>query len=270
MDASPINVLFSREYSQLGSALKVLSSEKFNVLACPTINIAAVEKNQKLKSDFTQAVTADYLIFTSQYAVIETIAFLKHLGISASALKSVKICAVGPMVARQLSEYGLIADMIPSLYTAESLGDLFPRIATDSLKIFFPKGNRAALKLEQVLAEKGYSIIAPIIYQTTLRESLEKPAQALFDSKSVDCFVFTSPSSVLALTSILNTAKNEQALKNTVLCAIGTTTYQACVDAGLTVSIMPKEFTIEGLARAIDSYYLHLSGKDTDKNIHNN
>ena len=270
MDASPINVLFSREYSQLGSALKVLSSEKFNVLACPTINIAAVEKNQQLKSDFTQAVTADYLIFTSQYAVIETIAFLKHLGISASALKSVKICAVGPMVARQLSEYGLIADMMPSLYTAQALGDLFPRIATNSLKIFFPKGNRAALKLEQVLAEKGYSIIAPIIYQTTLRESLDKPAQALFDSKSVDCFVFTSPSSVLALTSILNTAKNKQALKSTVLCAIGTTTYQACVDAGLTVSIMPKEFTIEGLARAIDSYYLHLSGKDTDKNIHNN
>ena len=60
----------------------------------------------------------------------------------------------------------------------------------------------------------------------------------------------------MALTAILDSANNRKALKNSVICAIGTTTYQACLEAGLTVSIMPNEYTIEGLARAIDSFYL--------------
>ena len=255
MASSPINVLFSREYSKLKNAVNVLPPERFSVIACPVFDIVSVEKNQQLQADFTQILKSDYLIFTSQYAVIETIEYLKILGINSAQLKAIKICAVGPIVARQLAEYGLTADWMPALYTAESLADLFSSVVGKRQKIFFPKGNRAALKLEQVLAEKGYNVVAPIIYKTELRGSLNKQSQALFDVNHVDCFAFTSPSSVLALTDILANYDNRDVLINTVICAIGTTTYQACLAAGLTVNIMPKDFTIEGLARAIESFY---------------
>ena len=256
MADSPINVLFSREYSKLKSAVNVLPLERFTVIACPVFDITAVEQNQQLQADFTQVLSSDYLIFTSQYAVIETIAYLKTLGISSAQLKAIKTCAVGPVVARQLAEHGLTVDLLPELYTAESLADLFPVVTGKRLKIFFPKGDRAARKLEHVLSEKGYNVVAPIIYKTELRSSLDRQSQALFNAKTVDCFAFTSPSSVMALTAILDSANNRKALKNSVICAIGTTTYQACLEAGLTVSIMPNEYTIEGLARAIDSFYL--------------
>ena len=55
--------------------------------------------------------------------------------------------------------------------------------------------------------------------------------------------------------AILTNAEQQKALSHTVICAIGTTTYQACLAAGLTVNIMPTEYTVEGLARAIDSFY---------------
>jgi uroporphyrinogen-III synthase len=252
----PINVLFSREHSQLNTAIDILPDDRFKVIACPTIQISAVHSSQQLDQDFAELLTADYLIFTSQHAVIETMRNLSTLGISTAQLKALTICAVGPMVARQLAEYGLSVDMIPEVHTAQSLGDLFLPVARGSKKIFFPKGNRAAATLEQNLSEKGYRVVSPIIYQTELRSVLEKQAQVLFDEQKVDCFVFTSPSSVQALLSILMAQNNLAALGNTVICAIGTTTYQACLDAGLTVSIMPNDFSIAGLARAIESFYL--------------
>lgn len=252
----PINVLFSREYSQLNAAIDILPDDSFRVIACPTIQISAVQSSQQLDKDFTELLTADYLIFTSQHAVIETMRNLSTLGISTAQLKALKICAVGPMVARQLAEYDLSVDMIPEVNTAQSLGDSFLPVAQDSVKIFFPKGNRAAATLEQNLSEKGYRVVSPIIYQTEFRSVLEEQAQVLFDEQKVDCFVFTSPSTVQALLSILTAENNLAALSNTVVCAIGTTTHQACLDAGLTVSIMPKDFSIAGLARAIESFYL--------------
>ena len=255
MASSPINVLFSREYSKLKSAVNLLPAQRYKVTACPLFDITAVEKTAQLRADFAQMLASDYLIFTSQYAVTETLEYLKSMGINSAQLSALKICVVGPVVARQLTEYGLNTDLMPELYTAESLADLFPPVTDQAQQIFFPKGNRAALKLEQVLTKKGYNVVSPIIYKTELRCGLDSPAKILFENNSVDCFAFTSPSSVQALMAILTNAEQQKALSHTVICAIGTTTYQACLAAGLTVNIMPTEYTVEGLARAIDSFY---------------
>ncbi|SEL28472.1 uroporphyrinogen III methyltransferase / synthase [Colwellia chukchiensis] len=251
-----INVLFSREYSKLNQALSLLPKQCYNLVACPLFDILSVDKTTQLAQQFCQAIDADYLIFTSQYAVIESLAYWQTLGISPAQLQGVTICAVGPIVARQLAEYGLNTDMMPELYTAESLATLFAKVETNNKTIFFPKGNRAALKLERVLAEKGYQVNTPVIYKTVLRDVLDDEPAALLSAKGVDCFAFTSPSSVQALSKILGANKTKDILQSSVICAIGTTTYQACEDAGLKVSIMPEEYTIEGLARAIKQFYL--------------
>lgn len=255
MNDKQINVLFSREFSQLETALSILPCSKFTVVGCPIIKITPVEKNIQLEQVFRGIISADYLIFTSQYAVIETIKYLNDLGISLEQLKTTQICAVGPMVARCLDEYGLQTNIIPDVYTAESLANLFDPVDKETVNVFFPKGNRAALKLEQGLLEKGYCVVSPIIYNTDLRSELEQAAQDIFDKGDVHCFAFTSPSAVTALMAILEATGKVKALKESVLCAIGTTTRQACLDAGLTISIMPKEYTIEGIAKAINRFY---------------
>lgn len=256
MANSPINVIFSREYPKLKSAVDILSSKRFKVTACPLFDIKAVEKTAQLRTDFAQVLTSDYLIFTSQYAVTETLEYLKSMGINSAQLSALKICVVGPVVARQLTKYGLKADLMPELYTAESLAELFSPVTDQAQQIFFPKGNRAALKLEQVLTKKGYNVVSLIIYKTELRCRLDSHTQMLFDNNSVDCFAFTSPSSVQALMAILTNAEQQKTLANTIICAIGTTTYQACLAAGLTVNIMPDEYTVKGLASAIDRFYM--------------
>lgn len=250
-----INILFTRELTQLDSAISVLPADLFNVVACPTIDIFPIEKTQKFDQEFSEILTADYLVFTSKHAVIETMKYLRDKGISFVELKQIKTCAVGPMVAQQLAEYDIKVNMMPEAYSAEGVSNLFEPIAKNSAKIFFPRGNLAAKKLSAVLTEKGYSIVSPIIYNTELRSLLDEPAQAIFDANRVDCLVFTSPSSVQAMMAILKASKQMSTLKQTLICAIGTTTKQACIEFGLTVNIVPKDFTVAAVAKAVTSFY---------------
>lgn len=250
-----INILFTRQLSQLDSAISVLPAPMFNVVACPTIDIFPIEKNQKFDQEFNEILTSDYLVFTSKHAVIETMKYLSENDTSFAELKQIKTCAVGPMVAQQLAEYDVNVNMMPESYSAEGVAKLFEPVAKNSAKVFFPRGNLAAKKLSAVLTEKGYSIVSPIIYNTELRSLLDEPAQAIFDTNRVDCVVFTSPSSVQAMMSILNANKQMSTLKQTLICAIGTTTKQACIDYGLTVNIMPKDFTVAAVAKAVASFY---------------
>ena len=255
MTNTKINILFTRQLSQLDAALSVLSAEIFNIVACPTIDIFPIEKTQKRDQELSEIFTADYLVFTSKHAVIETMKYLSEKGTSFAELKTIITCAVGPMVAQQLAEYDVKVNMMPEVYSAEGVGKLFDPVVKDSAKVFFPRGNLAAKKLSAVLTEKGYSIVSPVIYNTELRCELDEPAQAIFDVNRVDCLVFTSPSSVKAMMSILTVNKQLSTLKQTLICAIGTTTKQACIEHGLKVKIIPKDFTVLAVAKAVASLY---------------
>lgn len=255
MNKQRFNVLISRPYAQLESALNVLPTNRFYVCACPTIDIVPTEKDSTLEATFYNALAFDYVIFTSQYAVTETFELLRTLGIKSRDLHSLRICAVGPMVSQHLNKFGLIAHMIPEQYTAQSLADLFPSVRSRSKKVLFPRGNRSPEILADVLRKKGYEVTSPIVYRTELRDVLDTQARLLIDASEVDCFAFTSPSSVTALTSILEAAGTRHALTDTVISAIGPSTYKACNDAGWPVDILPSEYTVHGMARAIAHFY---------------
>lgn len=181
--------------------------------------------------------------------------YYKRLGISSKQLKNIKICAVGPTVSKKLAEFGIFSDMQPSTFNAETLCTLFPTIAKDSSCIFFPKGNLANKALEVALINKGYQVICPIVYETKLNMCLKAEVQELFDRKKVDCFAFTSPSSVKSFINASHNTKNIEVLNKSLVCAIGSTTAQYCINVGLKVNIMPSDFTVEGMAQAIKNYF---------------
>lgn len=255
MHINRFNVLFSRHYEKLDSALDVLPPNRFNVCACPAIDILPVEPDDSLDLILSKTLVFDYLIFTSQYAVAETFRHLLRLGLNAKQLSAMRICAVGPMISQQLNKCGVSAQMIPQKYTSLSLADLFPTVQPGSKTILYPSGTRSLGILESMLTKKGYRVVAPVVYQTILRNSLDMSAQALIQAQQVDCFAFTSPSSVTAIASILGAEGSKTSLKNAVISVIGPTTQKACIDAGLKVDICPTEYTVQGMARAISHFY---------------
>jgi uroporphyrinogen-III synthase len=255
MNNPRLNILISRPLVKLESARSLLPSNKFNVHPCPTIDIHSIEKEKSHKDIFSQINEYDYLIFTSQYAVIETIEYLNFLKINPKQYNSLIVCAVGPMVSEQLNKLGLLTHMLPQKYTAQSLASLFPQVRAHSKKVLLPKGNRSAGMLELELSKKGYDVMSPVIYITELRNRLDELTEKLIYSKKADCIALTSPSSVIALTSILEPNKVKTLLNNVTIAAIGPSTSKACNDAGLRVDILPNEYTVQGMARAIANFY---------------
>lgn len=249
------NILISRPYSKLEQALNILPSNRFNVYACPTIEIHAIEKEKRHLDIFSRINQFNYLIFTSQYSVIETFEYLKEIKVDLKQLNSLTICAVGPMVSEQLRKCGVAVNMIPQKYTAQSLSKLFPTARVGREKILFPKGNRSAGLLEAALSRKGYIVNSPIVYLTKLKNELEVSVENLIFAREVHCIAFTSPSSVIALTAILEKKDSTHLLQGITISAIGPSTYLACNNLGLKVAILPNQYTVHGMARAISKYF---------------
>lgn len=250
-----LNVLVSRPLEKLEGIPNLLPQNRFNIWECPLIDIHPVEKNKSYNEIFSHIDQYDYLIFTSQYSVVETFEYLNFIKVDPNQYRSLRICAVGPMVSQQLTKFGVAAHMIPQRYTAQSLANLFPPAPSRHLKVLFPKGNKSAGVLEGELSRKGYEVTAPVVYVTELRNSLDRNAEKLIYSKEVDCIAFTSPSSVLALASILGPKMVKDLLNDVAIAAIGPSSFSACKEAGLKVEILPTEYTVQGMIRAVARFY---------------
>lgn len=255
MKRSKVNVLFSRPKEMLNDVFNVLPSNRFNLIACPAITIERIDTSDYLSEILSDIDQFDYLVFTSQYAVMHTLAHLKLAGISPDRLTSLTLCAVGPMVSHQLSKYKLRAKMIPQTYTAKSLCEIFPSVRSGSKKVLFPRGNKALGIVEDLLTRKGYTVVDPVVYQTKETPNLGSMLEHSLASGPVDCIALTSPSSVYSFASALTDTSSIIISGKIVLAAIGPTTEKACHELGWTVDLVPSEFTAQSMARCILKYY---------------
>lgn len=253
MKNSKINILFSRPKELLADACSVLPSTRFNVVPCPMINIEQIETKDEIPKILNDLNAFDYLIFTSRYAVIATMNHLKVLGIRTSDLQRLTICSIGPMVSAQLSKFNLNTQLMPQTYTAASLCELLPSIRKESKKILYPRGNYSLGVVEQVMSRKGYKVVAPVVYSTKLRD-LDNEIKCISQASPLDCIALTSPSSAKSFAHALANNGNNS-LTEYLVSAIGPTTKKACDEMGLPVHIMPKEYTVQSMARAIYRHY---------------
>src|SRR5690606_27637874 len=150
---------------------------------------------------------------------------------------------------------GVVANMMPQEYTAQSLADLFPRARSRGIKVLLTQGNRSPGLLERELGRKGYEVTSSVVYTTELRNSLDKRVEQMIYSKEADCIAFTSPSSVRALVSIIGPEIIKSLLEHVTISAIGPSTNKACNDAGLKVEILPTKYTMQGMVREITRFY---------------
>lgn len=255
MENQIFNVLVTRPPAGLRSALHMLPSNRFHVYPCPTITIHPASQDSELDKIFNRIAEFDFLVFTSQVAVIETFEYMRRISIDPKQLYRISICAVGPVVSQQLNRFGLTANVIPNKYTAQALADLFPVMRTHSPKVLFPRGNRSAMVLDAELKRKGYKVSSPVLYITDPRSSLDVEAEELIRTGKANCVAFTSPSSVTAMQSLLGAETFSRLLKDVPIAAIGPVTAVACTDAGLSVKIQPADYTLQAMARAIARHF---------------
>ena len=226
--------------SKLSSALKDLGAD---VVECPTIKIAPPSDNYAAADDAIKNLRGfDWIIFTSANGAEKFFERLRLHGLDARALN--KVAAIGAATAEKLSTFGIIADVVPKDFVAESLADSLKDFVADK-KVLLARAEVARNVLPAALKNFGAQVTVAPIYKTVP----ETPAQIDFDS--IDLITFTSSSTVENFVA----AYGIEPLKKIPTAAIGPITAQTLKNFGVTPAVVAKEFTIDGLVEAVKNYY---------------
>lgn len=236
-------ILVTRARSQASKLSRALKNLGAAVIECPTIkitaptdNFAAIDAAIKNLRDF------DWIIFTSANGVEKFFERLKIYGLDARALN--KVAAIGAATAEKLSNFGIIADVVPENFVAESLAASLKDFVADK-KILLARAEVAREILPETLKNFGAKITIAPIYKTIP----EIPAQ--IDFNTIDLITFTSSSTVENFFAAYGVAP----LKKIKSAAIGPITAQTLKNFGVNPAVVAEKFTINGLIEAIKNYY---------------
>ncbi len=109
----------------------------------------------------------EWVVFTSANGVR---AFFER-GLAAVALDTrafagVRVAAIGPGTARELSARGLRADLLPERFVAESLLEAFPPPGTGGARVLIARAEHARDVLPDGLGARGYVVDVLPVYRT--------------------------------------------------------------------------------------------------------
>ena len=239
-------IVVTRTRTQASKLMRQLENLGAEVIEFPTIKIVPPSDNFKsLDAAISNIKNFDWIIFTSANGVEKFFERLKLFKLDARALSNAKIAVIGSATAEKLSHFGIIPDLIPAEFRAESLVDALKN-SIRGKNILIARAEVARDILPKELEKFGANVTVAAAYKTVS----DTPPEINFSE--VDLITFTSSSTVENFVA----AAEVETLKKTKTAAIGTVTAETLKNFGVTADIIAKEFTIAGLVDAIKNYYL--------------
>jgi uroporphyrinogen III methyltransferase/synthase len=167
-----------------------------------------------------------------------------HPAGDARALAGVKIAAIGPGTARALAERGVVADVVPERFVAETLVEALAELPVTHALIARARETRDVLP--DALRARGAEVDVLALYET-LAEPLEPGAlEAL---RAADYITFTSSSTVRFF---VQAAGGEPGLSaSTRIVSIGPITSETLREHGLEPDIEAATYDVEGMIAAL-------------------
>ncbi|MCL1865494.1 MAG: uroporphyrinogen-III C-methyltransferase [Spirochaetes bacterium] len=247
-DSQPLfgkKIVVTRTRNQSSKLLKALSSLGAKAIEFPTIEIKKTEDMSLLRSSLSNIEKYNWVIFTSQNAINIFFEELFVFGKDSRALKDTKIAVIGRASGDELKKYGLIPDIIPEKFVAESLLEEFEGRNISNQNILIPCSADARMTLKEGLIRMGAEVDRIHIYNSA------KPSydnDTLKKIKDADMITFTSSSTVSNFFSICPET-------NAAIASIGPVTTDTIISHGFKPGITAEEYTIEGLVEAIVRFY---------------
>lgn len=251
-------VVVTRPRGQAGPLAELLEEQGAEVIAFPTIVIAPPPDPGALERAVAEAAAYDWIVFTSANGVRAFFVRFVALGRDVRTLAAVRLAAIGPETAEELGRHLLLPAVVPADYRAEGLLAALAREDLAGRRILLPRaaGARAILPVE--LRARGATVDEVIAYQavpptdadvTGLRAALERGA--------VDALTFTSSSTVRNFVSLVGRVEVARLVRDgqpAVVC-IGPVTAETAREHGLSVAVMPREYTATALAAALVEHF---------------
>lgn len=229
-------ILITREKSQSKVFAELVKAQGGIPIEIPLLNIACIGFAERLPLPDYQ-----WIIFTSANGVH---CFFK--GLSGKLDDCVRFAVVGHKTEKPLLEYGVSANFVPSVYNAEVMAAEFLQQITINGAILIVKGNKSRNVLQEAFSKSEIAFDELVTYETTSNRSAKELLSRYFKQNYPDFITFTSPSTVEAFMEMCNEKLVSHALEIPCVC-IGTTTEACAKEFGFKQTLLPNQFTIEGM-----------------------
>jgi len=248
-------IVITRTVEQSKESSEIFRQLGANVIIFPTLDIVPPDS----WIDFDTAVTGkskiDFIIFTSAHAVKMFVKRSEELGIIYD-FNRIKIVAVGNKTSAICEKNKIPVHIIPQKFSAAGVIDKLSNYDLKGKIIFIPRSAIGREELPEGLGKLGAILKTAPVYNVSLpSEEKIKDNLDILNNNKPDLFIFTSPSTFENFLQIINVSDPVGYFNNYDVAAIGPTTKTAIENKSVHVNIIPDEYTIDGLAKAIIEYY---------------
>jgi uroporphyrinogen III methyltransferase/synthase len=227
--------------SGLAATLRALGAE--------VVELPAIRIEPRIDTDAVREAVADLhsyalVCLTSPNGVRLLFEAMAAKGRDARALANATVAAIGPGTAAALAERGVIADVVPERFVAESLVEELGAVEVAGRPVLVARAAEARDVLPDALRERGAEVDVVALYETVAEEP--EPA-ALEAAQDADYVTFTSSSTVRNLLAAIGGRFPRTAR----VVSIGPVTSEAAREAGLEVHVEAQRHDPSGLVEAL-------------------
>jgi uroporphyrinogen III methyltransferase/synthase len=237
-----LTVAVTRARAQASGLARKLEALGASVLQAPVIRV------QPLPGPPLDPSPYDLVCLTSANAVTELFERLDdgvHPRGDARALAGARIAAIGPGTARALAERGVLADVVPERFVAESLVQALSEIPMK--RALVARAREARDVLPDALRARGAEVDVLALYET-LAEPLSP--RTLSAMRGADYITFTSSSTVRFFLEAAG-GERDEITAGARIVSIGPVTSEALREHGLAPDVEADPYDIEGMIAAL-------------------
>lgn len=234
-------MVVTRAAAQADALADLVRATGADVVVVPLTEVVAVpEEAARLAA--CDPATFDWLVVTSPNGAAHCLAALP--------VAPAHVAAVGAATASALVNGGVPVTLVPATQSAEGLLAEFPAPPTDGAgrppAVLLVQGAEAQPAMAEGLAARGWSVTVVAPYRT----APVTPADALVAAaRSADAVLFASGSAARAWVTVFG------AVAPPVVVAIGPQTASAATAAGLKISSVATDHSLQGLVQELLSVF---------------
>lgn len=248
-------IVVTRPADQARRFIDLLEAAGARVLAAPTIAIAPPPSWEPLDRALDDAGSFDWVIFTSVNGVAMVDRRLRARGLGWVVLHRCRVAAIGPATAEALREHRIHVAAMPGEYRAEGLVERLHGEVRAGDRVLLPRAAQTRDVLVTELRRMGADVSEVPAYVTRRVDASARRLRDALASGSVDAVTFTSSSTARNFAELFTDEQRRSWFAGVTIASIGPITAATAAEYGLPTSVMPHEYTIPALARAITEHF---------------
>lgn len=248
-------IVITRARAQAQRFAQLLEAAGARVLQAPTIVIEPPASWELLDTALGALDSFTWVVFTSVNGVAMVDRRLSARGLAWSAIGRKRVAAIGPATAEALAEHGVRVELVPTEYRAEALVEALRRLVGPADRVLLPRAKETRDVLVVELRRLGVTVTEVPAYQTRRIEDGVVRLREALASGSVDAVTFTSSSTARNFAEQFSDDERSAWRGRIAVASIGPITAATAAEYGLSTDVMPSEYTIPALARALADYF---------------